>query len=89
MEFGKIIPQKYKLIWSIKEQIHSQKHITKVLYNWPGGESLWKTLEFVTFSIKISDYSLMLGRPKGEQTKYFSKVLKSEIFKANFQHRER
>lgn len=89
MEFGEITPQKYKLILSIKKQIHSQKHIIKVLYNWPGGESLWKTSEFVTFSIKISNYSLMLGRPKREQIFYFSIVLKSEIFKANFQHRER
>lgn len=36
-EFGKIIPQKYKFVLSIKKQIHSQKLIIDVLCNQPGG----------------------------------------------------
>lgn len=49
MEFGKIIPQKYKLILNITKQFHSQKLITKVLCNQPGG-SLYEELQNLSLS---------------------------------------
>lgn len=89
-EFGKIIPQKYKFVLSIKKQIHSQKLIIDVLCNQPGGGGLYENHQNLSlFQSKLLITVSCWKGPQREQTTYFSTDLKFEKFEANIQHQKR
>ena len=69
---------KYKLILSIKKQIHSQKLIISVPCNQPGGGLYERLQNLSLFQSKFLITVSCFKRPEREQTTYFSTDLKFE-----------